>query len=89
MPELGPYGSVRGARGNSRPYRESSWPTTEMTRLTQLGQSSAWICPKNYLGLGWTSGGGILVEGPWISFKMLKLSGKSERPAWIGHSTRR
>jgi hypothetical protein len=27
MPELGPYGSVRGARGNSRPYRESpTWP---------------------------------------------------------------
>ena len=25
MPELGPYGSVRGARGNSRPYRESGW----------------------------------------------------------------
>jgi hypothetical protein len=24
MPELGSYGSVRGARGNSRPYRESS-----------------------------------------------------------------
>ena len=23
MPELGPYGSVRGARGNSRPYREN------------------------------------------------------------------
>jgi hypothetical protein len=23
MPELGPYGSVRGARGDSRPYRES------------------------------------------------------------------
>jgi hypothetical protein len=22
MPELGSYGSVRGARGNSRPYRE-------------------------------------------------------------------
>jgi len=22
MPELGPYGSVRGARGNSRPYRK-------------------------------------------------------------------
>jgi hypothetical protein len=27
MPELGPYGSVRGARDNSRPYRES--PTFE------------------------------------------------------------
>ena len=37
MPELGPYGSVRGARGNSRPYRESSWPTTKMTRLTRIG----------------------------------------------------
>jgi len=22
MPELGPYGSVRGARGNPRPYRD-------------------------------------------------------------------
>jgi hypothetical protein len=22
MPELGPYGSMRGARGNSRPYRD-------------------------------------------------------------------
>jgi hypothetical protein len=34
MPELGPYGSVRGARGNSRPYRESSRPTAKVTRLT-------------------------------------------------------
>jgi hypothetical protein len=24
MPELGPYGSVRGARGNSRPYRDNA-----------------------------------------------------------------
>jgi hypothetical protein len=35
MPELGPYGSVRGARGNSRPYRESSAQTAKVTRLTQ------------------------------------------------------
>src|ERR1700675_4750524 len=28
MPELGSYGSVRGARGNSRPYRESRRYTT-------------------------------------------------------------
>ena len=34
MPELGPYGSVRGARGNSRPYRESDWPTAKATLLT-------------------------------------------------------
>src|SRR5271154_4621530 len=36
MPELGPYGSVRGARGNSRPYRESGSRTVRMTRLTQM-----------------------------------------------------
>jgi hypothetical protein len=34
MPELGSYGSVRGARGNSRPYRESDRRTVKMTRLT-------------------------------------------------------
>src|ERR1700688_3986349 len=34
MPELGPYGSVRGARGNSRPYRESSGRGVKPTRLT-------------------------------------------------------
>ncbi|SHK66578.1 hypothetical protein SAMN05444321_0246 [Bradyrhizobium lablabi] len=36
MPELGPYGSVRGARGNSRPYRESDRRRVKPTRLTQL-----------------------------------------------------
>jgi hypothetical protein len=34
MPELGPYGSVRGARGNSRPYRESCRGPVEPTRMT-------------------------------------------------------
>ena len=34
MPELGPYGSVRGARGNSRPYRESDLRTGEAALLT-------------------------------------------------------
>ena len=34
IPELGPYGSVRGARGNSRPYRESSGRGVKPTRLT-------------------------------------------------------
>ena len=29
MPELGSYGSVRGARGNSRPYREPRSVATE------------------------------------------------------------
>jgi hypothetical protein len=35
MPELGPYGSVRGARGNSRPYRESGWPEFKTTLMTK------------------------------------------------------
>src|ERR1700716_4244942 len=35
MPELGPYGAVGGARGNSRPYRESDRRTVRMSRLTQ------------------------------------------------------
>jgi protocatechuate 3,4-dioxygenase beta subunit len=37
MPELGPYGSVRGARGNSRPYRESRRDPVKPTRMTQSG----------------------------------------------------
>jgi hypothetical protein len=37
MPELGPYGSVRGARGNSRPYRESHRPTSKPTRMSHSG----------------------------------------------------
>jgi hypothetical protein len=36
MPELGPYGSVRGARGNSRPYRESGRPTVKTALLTHV-----------------------------------------------------
>lgn len=35
MPELGPYGSVRGARGNSRPYRESRRGPTKPPRLCE------------------------------------------------------
>jgi hypothetical protein len=42
MPELGPYGSVRGA--NSRPYRESERRTVKVTRLTQLGHPPPWTC---------------------------------------------
>jgi hypothetical protein len=32
MPELGPYGSVRGAAGNSRPYREQSDVVAALTQ---------------------------------------------------------
>ena len=37
MPELGPYGSVRGARGNSRPYRESQISGPSSPFLTHFG----------------------------------------------------
>ena len=39
MPELGSYGSVRGARGNSRPYRESHRRAVKVMRLTRSGVS--------------------------------------------------
>jgi len=32
MPELGTYGSVRGAAGNSRPYRECRYPRRAVSR---------------------------------------------------------
>jgi hypothetical protein len=37
MPELGPYGSVRGARGNSRPYRDSNADRLRLRILTRSG----------------------------------------------------
>jgi hypothetical protein len=39
MPELGPYGSVLGARGNSRPYRELRLLTRRGRLLTHNGLS--------------------------------------------------
>jgi hypothetical protein len=36
MPELGPYGSVRGAVGNNRPYRECR-PTGRHPRIPMAG----------------------------------------------------
>ena len=41
MPELGPYGSVRGARGNSRPYREP--PDRASRRLEMTLRTSTTI----------------------------------------------
>src|ERR1700676_1148261 len=38
MPELGPYGSVRGARGNSRPYRDNGVSGLSGPFLTLLGR---------------------------------------------------
>jgi len=40
MPELGPYGSVRGARGNSRPYRDPG-PFPDMTAIIQFVEHHA------------------------------------------------
>jgi hypothetical protein len=35
VPELGSHGSVRGARGNSRPYRENDRRTVKVARLSR------------------------------------------------------
>src|SRR5207248_8955941 len=50
MPELGPYGSVRGARGNSRPYRESAKPNVRTSFLTHNG--SRGLSPATRAPLG-------------------------------------
>ena len=38
MPELGSHGSVRGARGNSRPYRESRRHSVKPTPPRRAGR---------------------------------------------------
>jgi hypothetical protein len=38
MPELGPYGSVRGALSNERPYRDSGAPRSTHLRTKILSQ---------------------------------------------------
>ena len=53
MPELGPYGSVRGARGNSRPYRESHRGPAKPTRMTLRRHPSA-RPPWSALRPGWS-----------------------------------
>src|SRR5271169_1991743 len=55
MPELGPYGSVRGARGNSRPYRESDRPKGKTTRLTYERLNRQWArvaCRRGVIQIG-------------------------------------
>jgi len=42
MPELGPYGSVRGAAGNSRPYRECLHDDPIHTRRRQAYEKHQW-----------------------------------------------
>ena len=42
MPELGPYGSVRGAAGNSRPYRERLHDDPIHTRRRQAYEKRQW-----------------------------------------------
>jgi hypothetical protein len=54
MPELGLYGSVRGAAGNSRPYREHGLDVrkcllmTHSTKGEGLGLLSPRVHPRNF-----------------------------------------
>src|ERR1700726_2087852 len=61
MPELGPYGSVRGARGNSRPYRDSDrqtvkavtvWPLAICSRRNNDAIAGLWAYGDAALGAG-------------------------------------
>src|SRR5258708_18414105 len=44
MPELGSYGSVRGARGNSRPYREKHMLGLSSSQFDPLQTRVAYCC---------------------------------------------
>ena len=75
MPELGSYGSVRGARGNSRPYRghflsravmaKPFPPLHEMIRSGTFEKAFCTICRCDW----WVSGPGIAVQVPRILFR--------------------
>ncbi len=46
MPELGPYGSVRGALSNERPYRDSGAPlASDITKVSAkvFSRARAWL----------------------------------------------
>ena len=60
MPELGPYGSARGAAGNSRPYRERLHDDPIHTHRRQAFEKRQWTksreagrlrCGRLYEGL--------------------------------------
>ena len=51
MPELGPYGSVRGARSNSRPYRESGWQSVKTALMTRKRENTRLRLARIRLGI--------------------------------------
>ena len=62
MPKLGPLGSVRGARGNLRPYRDTLRRRVVMNLSVVKTRtvSSSWDKPARRLMTGWAATG---VEG--------------------------
>ena len=76
MPELGPYGSVRGARGNSRPYRESNQRRVKPTLLNRSRHSTAWTCAEECLPSAKRGEGGMRADG---RFKC--TTGKTSKPS--------
>ena len=64
MPELGSYGSVRGARGNSRPYREHRAYTVDRS----LRPGAAFVACTDLVAIGGIAAaqarGGKVVNDP-------------------------
>jgi hypothetical protein len=50
MPDLGPYGSVRGALSNERPYRDSGAPGN---RINGLQPALAALARQSLAAVGW------------------------------------
>src|SRR5208337_1955831 len=62
MPESGPYGSVRGARGNSRPYRDRGFyiqrGKIKLTVVSERGREAVVgiLGPSHFFGEGCLNG---------------------------------
>jgi hypothetical protein len=75
MPELGSYGSVRGAAGNSRPYRERQ-PRRRFHARQQLASATGQGTKSRKVerrGCGWRYGdymsGGTVKPNFWALFQ--------------------
>jgi hypothetical protein len=77
MPELGPYGSVRGAAGNSRPYRECRPITT--VRLAP-GPASESLQGRNPRGMGRGAASAMGIWAPRVDRSMQPSRGEQSTP---------
>src|SRR5665648_749081 len=87
MPELGPYGSVRGARGNSRPYRDprslADKPSRPKIHLCPLWSNSGQTRARLQCPLSVESRCGAVALGRTYLLPPLSSGGALMVPPWL------